>query len=435
MPGPVGVHGFWLKHLPSVLRKLLDYFNEFITTRGSSLLETPSLLHGRTTLIMKCKAKGAIPSNYRPITCLSTTWKLFSSIVSNLIHSHLQAHGLLWYEQKGCSLGSRGTKDQLLIDRLMLTDSKNHRKNLFMGWIDFWKAYDSVPHDWILKCLSLYRICGELVSVISSSMSMWKTTLTCGGQVLGNVTICQGIFQGDSLSPLLFVLLLLPLSIILRDTNKGYTVNRSLPKVNHLLYLDDVKLYARSHAELESLINTVEIFSTDICMTFGFDKCRTMSILRGKMSAGPDTVLPIGCIHHLNFEETYKYLGVLEADGVKHDVMKTQLTTTYKHQICKILRSHLNSKNVIQAIYSYAVPLVRYSAGLVKWTQVEMYKLDVQTRKLLILHCAFNRNGDIDRLYVHRALGGRGLLSVSDTIQKECNSLGYYLNKSTEPLL
>jgi len=70
--------------------------------------------------------------------------------------------------------------------------------------------------------------------------------------------------------------------------------------VNHLLYSDDVKLYARSHAELESLINTVEIFSTDICMTFGFDKCSTMSILQGKMSAGPDTVLPSGSIQHLN---------------------------------------------------------------------------------------------------------------------------------------
>jgi len=64
-----------------------------------------------------------------------------------------------------------------------------------------------------------------------------------------------------------------------------------------------------------------------------------------------------------------------------------------------------------------------------------MYKLDVQTRKLLTLHRAFNRNSDIDRLYVHRTLGGRGLLSVSDAIRKECNSLGYYLSKSAEPLL
>ena len=135
------------------------------------------------------------------------------------------------------------------------------------------------------------------------------------------------------------------------------------------------------------------------------------------------TVLLTGSICHLDLDETYKCLGVLEADGVKHDVMKTQLTTVYKQQVCKILHSHLNIKNVILAIYSYALPLVRYSAGLIKWTQADMYKLDVQTRKLLTLHQAFNRNSDIDKLYVHRALGGRGLLSVSDAIQKECYSL------------
>jgi len=76
--GPDGVYGYWLKYLPSVHPKLLHYFNEFITTGGISLLENPSLLH--VTLIMKCKAKGVFPSNYRPTTCLSATWKLFSRL-------------------------------------------------------------------------------------------------------------------------------------------------------------------------------------------------------------------------------------------------------------------------------------------------------------------------------------------------------------------
>jgi len=68
----------------------------------------------------------------------------------------------------------------------------------------------------------------------------------------------------------------------------------------------------------------------------------------------------------IDLEETYKYLGVHESDGVKHDgfVMKTQLITTYRQRIRKTLHSHLNNKNVIQAMNIYAVPLVRYSAGL-----------------------------------------------------------------------
>jgi len=60
---------------------------------------------------------------------------------------------------------------------------------------------------------------------------------------MGDVEIHRGIFQGDSLSPLLFVISLMPLSYLLRKTNKGYSLRGFPLKVNHLLYLDDIKLY------------------------------------------------------------------------------------------------------------------------------------------------------------------------------------------------
>ena len=44
-------------------------------------------------------------------------------------------------------------------------------------------------------------------------------------------------------------------------------------------------------------------------------------------------------------------------------------------------------------------------------------------------------NSDVDGLYVHRSLGGRGLLSIANTVQRERNSLGYYLPQSSEPIL
>ena len=61
-------------------------------------------------------------------------------------------------EQKGCFRLSRGNKDQLLIDKLVMCDAKKNRKSLCVARIDFKKAFDSVPHDWILKCLELYRV-------------------------------------------------------------------------------------------------------------------------------------------------------------------------------------------------------------------------------------------------------------------------------------
>ena len=88
--------------------------------------------------------------------------------------------------------------------------------NLSMAWIDYKKAYDMVPRSWILKCLKMVRGAKNMITIISNSMANWKTVLTSGGTDLGQVDIRRGIFQGDSLSPLLFVLIMLPLTLVLR---------------------------------------------------------------------------------------------------------------------------------------------------------------------------------------------------------------------------
>ena len=82
-------------------------------------------------------------------------------------------------------------------------------------------------------------------------MQLWCTSLYVSDQYLGDVDIRHGIYQGDSLSPLLFVLALMPVSTLLNETGKGFQIATSLPKLSHLLYLDDLKLYAKSRTELE----------------------------------------------------------------------------------------------------------------------------------------------------------------------------------------
>jgi len=75
-----------------------------------------------------------------------------------------------------------------------------------MTWIDYRKAYDSVPHSWLLEVLKMHKIADNVCNFLEGSMSMWKTALTLNGRFLGYVNIRCGIFQGDSLSPLLFVM-------------------------------------------------------------------------------------------------------------------------------------------------------------------------------------------------------------------------------------
>jgi len=218
-PGPDQVQGYWLKHLTSLHERLAQQFQ--------SILDDPScmpswLTTGRTVLIQKDQTQGNNPSNYRPITCLPTSWKLLSGTLTDRITQHLNQHDILAYEQKESRSGCRGTEDQLLIDKVLSADSKQRKANLAMGWIDYKKAYDTVPHFWIIQSMELHMIDHKIINLVQQSVGSWNTALTFGDKHLANIKIKGGIFQGDALSSLLFCVAINPLSYIRRDANQGY---------------------------------------------------------------------------------------------------------------------------------------------------------------------------------------------------------------------
>ena len=91
-----------------------------------------------------------------------------------------------------------------------------------MAWIDYSKAYGIVPHSWKGECLEMFGIAVKVRRFLLSSMIKRKTELSSRGQQLGVVNINRGIFQGDSLSPLLFVLYMVPLSLVSRRSRAVY---------------------------------------------------------------------------------------------------------------------------------------------------------------------------------------------------------------------
>ncbi len=424
--GPDGVQGYWVKNFTSLHSRIAAQLGEVMNNGDPPEWMTT----GRTVLIPKDTRKGNIPSNYRPITCLPIIYKVMTSMISESVYEHLTRNNMIPWEQKGCARRSRGTKDQLLLDKSIMKDSRERKTNLVMGWIDYRKAYDMVPHTWITSMLNILKISDNIKRIISGSMKKWKTILESEGQELGEVQIKRGIFQGDSLSPLMFVVAMMPLSVVLRKIKPGYHT-RHKNKINHLLYMDDLKLYGKSKNEIETLIHTVRIYSDDIGMEFGLDKCATITLKRGKLHQDGSIELPNGTeIQQLEGNDDYKYLGVLEADNIKHEQMKDKIMNEYVNRLKKLLKSKLNSGNLFQAINTWAVSLYRYGAGIVDWTKEEMKQIDRRTRKLITMHQGMHPRSDVDRIYVERERGGRGLMSIEDTVNYERHSLKRYTETS-----
>ena len=91
------------------------------------------MVRGRTVLIQKDTAKGAQASNYRPITYLPMLWKLLTGVMGEQLYHHLERNELLSDEQKGCRKGSRGSKDQLLVDKAILKNCRRRLTNLSLA--------------------------------------------------------------------------------------------------------------------------------------------------------------------------------------------------------------------------------------------------------------------------------------------------------------
>ena len=107
---------------------------------------------GITTLIRKDPQQGSIPSNYRPITCLPIMWKSLSALIKEKYISHLIGANYFQKNRMDAAEKKRGSHDLLYIYQHILKEVKIRHKNIAMAWIDYRKAYDIVPHTWILEC-------------------------------------------------------------------------------------------------------------------------------------------------------------------------------------------------------------------------------------------------------------------------------------------
>ena len=351
-PGPDGMHGYWLKKFTALHEKIATHLNECLRSVPEWLTE------GRTVLVLKDKGKEGEVSNFRPITCLSLMWKLFKGVLTDTIYEHLERKSLLPEEQKGCRRNLRGTKDQLLTDMMILKNCRRRKTGLRMAWVDYKKAYDMVPHSW----MNMFGSAENLTGVVQNSMTQWKTELTAGNQVLGEVCIKRGIFQWDSLSPLLSVLALIPLTLMSRKVKAGYSLGNGLPTINHLLFMDDLKLYGKSENQVDTLLQSVRIVSEDIRMEFGIEKCAVLVMKRGKLVKSEGIVIPgERLIRAMNDGDVdaYKYLGVLEGDEIKHTKMKRRIKKECFRRVRNILKSKLNGWNMVQAITCRVVAVVQ----------------------------------------------------------------------------
>uniref|UniRef100_A0A0N5ACU9 Reverse transcriptase domain-containing protein n=1 Tax=Syphacia muris TaxID=451379 RepID=A0A0N5ACU9_9BILA len=329
--GPDGIPLYYWKHLDSARDALLEIGPRMLM---SGRFPFRWLARGRTTLIFK-KGSPQDPSCYRPITCLNTIYKIFTGVIRVICRRHFVDLGITPVEQRGLREGECNCLHVCMTDQVLAYDAIYRRHPLSVCWLDFKKAFDSVSHSYLKWSLSVSRLPGYAVRFISRSMKYWRTSFLVSGskRMTPPIWLRNGIYQGDALSPELFVLAVAPISYVLN--NHGPVMSTSVGKLagfaislNHQCYIDDFKLYGQSDREIRDMVQLVEVTASGIGISLNRGKCAMLSYVPGKEVniKNLDGNISTEIIN----KESYTYLGITE--------QPMQVTSGAKDVMSEVLR-------------------------------------------------------------------------------------------------
>jgi hypothetical protein len=213
----------------------------------------------------------------------------------------------------------------------------------------------------------------------------------------------------------------------LDNSKYGYkigTVKTGTYKLNHLLYMDDLKLYANSKKNSDNLLAITFNFSKSIAMELGREKCKVINLDKGCLVQSEGVYIDDNeAIQDLTENENYKYLGYLQLKGLKHDIIKDKLRSQFKNRIDQILTTKLISINIIRAINTFAILLLTYSFGIVKWNEMELEELATVIRTSLTMHRMHHLKLAPERIETEPEKGGLGIVNIKDLHATQINNL------------
>ena len=207
--------------------------------------------------LYKRKGDKRSPANYRGITLTSCLGKLFTSILQSRLNKFIEQHNILNPEQFRFRPNSR-TTDSLFILQQLINKYKKQHKKLYVGFIDYKKAFDSVWQSGLIYKLYQYGVKGKFIKVIKSMYSSIKSCVKTDESSITEMFSCnKGIRQGDGLSPVLFSLFMNDLPQYFRDDHcPGIMLGSH--SLNCLMYADDLLVLSPSPEGLQKSINVIK---------------------------------------------------------------------------------------------------------------------------------------------------------------------------------
>ena len=257
--------------VPAITPCLSKIFNNILTNTDYPTLWAESYI----TNIYK-KGGKLDPNNYRGIAISSTLGKTFNTILNNRLITYLSENKLINPSQIGFLKDSSTTDHILTLKTIIDKYTKSIKKTLYLCFVDFQKAFDSVWHTGLLYKLQNMGINGLFLQTLRNMYSKLSIRIKTDAGLTEPITSNVGVRQGDSLSPMLFNIFINDLpDIFVNDTDVPNLQNSQIPC---LMYADDLILLAQTPEGLQSKLDSLNSYCKTWFLNINVSKTQTMTI-------------------------------------------------------------------------------------------------------------------------------------------------------------
>ena len=358
--------------------KLLELFN-YIWISG---ILPESWKQGEVVLINKKPPLSKI-SHYRPITLISVTSKLLTKIVSKRLSQVIESSNLIADNQNGFRK-KRSCSDNLFILNTIIDANRASNKSTYLFFVDLKEAYDMIDRPILLGTLKEMNFPNRFLNFLKDYYE--GDNITSGsGRIYTKPQFQQrGLPQGCNLSSILFILYLVSLSKKLNEKKIGIQLSGLI--ISHLLFADDVIVFANNKTDLEQLKEALEEWCERHKMKISPEKSQIITPDDSEIWILKDK--EINQEHILKIVESYPYLGVTQYDSAKMTVYKkSKLAKTKLENFRKLI--NLQKQFVPDTVSAFLtiwnnvlLPSALYGLDVIPLTNKQIEELDLEQRKV-----------------------------------------------------
>ena len=388
-PGPDSISNKMLKYMSTASEEPLLIFTKLLNAVKNLHYVPKCWKQSYTRLIYKNNNMPYSEDGYRPISLLSVSYKIYSFLINDKIMNAIEKFSLIPNTQNGFR-NSKETLHCLYSFIEIIKKVKETKQDLHVIYVDFCKAFDSVPHWAIEKFLLSFNFGKQFTdSIMSVYKDIYCNIITSYG-LTENVEIKSGVRQGDVLSPTLFILFLAPLLWKLKNTQTGFSINSE--KINNLAFADDITLIGMNKKEIKLCFNIVSDFAKDFHIDINAKKSAYAWISDNPVKK---LLYKGDAIERIGSKGFYKYLGFyinLDLDLTKQMEISS---TTYKNCVKMILqKKYLDTKLQIKLINTVAQATIAYRMNFILFPKSWTDELNKWTCKFLCKTNGINSKSD-----------------------------------------